>query len=447
MNEKLLIASFIGISIFVSGCTSAQQPQFTLEFSLTENVHLNETTTLSLTATPSNYSPDTKITILLPEGIEFQDGNTEWEGDLNTQESIIINSRIRVTTENPLPIQAKIQSSAQPIIISVPFDQVRSGVSMIVTSSGGTFYNGTWECGNDWECSLNQQCMNHVCQNFTCNGYCEYVKNVPRIHQCVKYECCSDSECGGGSVCIDNECRLGVNDHTDKIAFSDNGLIYIMSSDGSNITKLISAGVGAVYPSWSPDGKQIAFGYSIYIINIDGTNKTLLTSGQHPSWTPDGRTIIYTSGTDIMSIDIVSRNVTILYSLGTSLSNPAVSPNGKNVAFDVWSFLQPLNSPPSITIINIDGTNESFFATGAEPSWSPDGKKIVVTNFGKISIIDVQGGNSTYLTEGFSPSWSPKGNKILFDDRNGISVINVDGSNQTKLTTFGKHPIWSPFQT
>src|SRR5579862_2376595 len=67
------------------------------------------------------------------------------------------------------------------------------------------------------------------------------------------------------------------------IAFSSyrDGLgaaIYVMAPNGSNVHRLTDASEND-FPTWSPDGKKIAFeslraGYSqIYVMNADGTNQ------------------------------------------------------------------------------------------------------------------------------------------------------------------------------
>jgi TolB protein len=75
--------------------------------------------------------------------------------------------------------------------------------------------------------------------------------------------------------------------------------IWIMNHDGSAKNKLV--GFGYSQPSWSPDGKEIAFVYAvgvksrIYIINSDGTGLRELTTGtiSGPSWSPDGNRLVF----------------------------------------------------------------------------------------------------------------------------------------------------------
>ncbi|MGZ3774166.1 MAG: translocation protein TolB [Pseudobdellovibrionaceae bacterium] len=100
-----------------------------------------------------------------------------------------------------------------------------------------------------------------------------------------------------------------------KLAFSSDRagrpMIYTANSDGSNVKRITFAGVFNSSPSWSPDGKKIAFAgqsedhFDIFVMDADGTNMVRLTSAkkpsgkwsnnEDPSFSPDGRFVIYTS--------------------------------------------------------------------------------------------------------------------------------------------------------
>ena len=80
--------------------------------------------------------------------------------------------------------------------------------------------------------------------------------------------------------------------------------IYVMNADGSGVTRLTADRASNNNPSWSPDGKRIAFtsfrdGYrAIYVMNVDGSGVTPLINdrelrGGGPSWSPDGRRIAF----------------------------------------------------------------------------------------------------------------------------------------------------------
>ena len=92
------------------------------------------------------------------------------------------------------------------------------------------------------------------------------------------------------------------------------GHICLMNSDGSNAHQLPqrpTTGVGDSAPSWSPDGKRIAFQRAIldpngtvmrdavFVMSADGGNARRVTpwalrAGQ-PDWSPDGRRILFYS--------------------------------------------------------------------------------------------------------------------------------------------------------
>ena len=102
--------------------------------------------------------------------------------------------------------------------------------------------------------------------------------------------------------------------------------IYIANADGSGIRRLTDGnGRWHAAPSWSPDGRRIAFEsnrhqtfadggnpplaeHEIYVIDVDGANLEQLTfgSGQgvavsKPTWSPDGKQIAFELHTTLTS--------------------------------------------------------------------------------------------------------------------------------------------------
>lgn len=96
-----------------------------------------------------------------------------------------------------------------------------------------------------------------------------------------------------------------------------NSLLYCIDS-GDASPKFKNLGLGNC-PSFSPDGKRIAFlsnakdvESGIYIMNADDSNRTLLGSYGRPKWSPDGRQILissFSSPCEVSLIDVETAKV------------------------------------------------------------------------------------------------------------------------------------------
>lgn len=97
------------------------------------------------------------------------------------------------------------------------------------------------------------------------------------------------------------------------IAFSNsrenNYEIYTMSAvDGSQERRLTHNSLMDIRPTVSPDGQQIAFvstragSYEVFVMNIDGTNVRRMTHSEerddYPAWHPNGRQLVVVSERD-----------------------------------------------------------------------------------------------------------------------------------------------------
>lgn len=109
--------------------------------------------------------------------------------------------------------------------------------------------------------------------------------------------------------------------------------------------------------------------------------------------------------------------------------------------------------------MNMNSQPESGPHNDGEPSWSPDGEKILFVsdregNF-DIYVMNADGSSPQNLTRNSAwdsePAWSPDGKKIVFaSDRDGnheIYSMNRDGTGVKRLThnaLYDSRPAWSP---
>ena len=200
--------------------------------------------------------------------------------------------------------------------------------------------------------------------------------------------------------------------------------------------------------------------------NIQATDT--LSVENYPSLSPDGKTLVFSMDSDDNE-DIYSQRVG-----GKNLSNltadskkadtmPAFSPNGQFIAF------RSERKPEGIYVMGATAENVRRVSDiGFHPSWSPDGKKLVVSERFAIHhtlhtlpnsslwTIDVASGSKQPLdTKGgdaIMPSWSPNGQRIAYwfvqaGKPGEIATVSADGGEPVVITNddFSDwNPVWSP---
>ncbi|CAN5667921.1 hypothetical protein BH09PLA1_BH09PLA1_17630 [soil metagenome] len=221
--------------------------------------------------------------------------------------------------------------------------------------------------------------------------------------------------------------------------------IYLQRVDGTAVTALTSDNADYSFPTFSPDGKQIAFSstragnWDIYVMDVDGRNVVQVTNvpsqDLHPSFSPDGRRLVYSSlgaRSGQWELWTVDSQTSERRMIGSGLF-PTWSPNKDKdqIAFQRarqrgsrWFSLWTLD------LVNGEGRAVTEIAVSANsaivsPVWSPDGSKLAFSTIVDPAYTDGRG--------------KPKGQQDIW-------TIAVDGSNRQRLTDgngINATPFWS----
>jgi hypothetical protein len=231
---------------------------------------------------------------------------------------------------------------------------------------------------------------------------------------------------------------------------------------------MASKGFANLFPSYSPDGKKIAYvstsegdyfsQSSLFLIDME-TGKELHLVGNvrtAPAWSPDGAKLYYAKSTrenphwsfqfDIYEYDIreeCEERVTH----GQRAVSPSISPDGKRMVF-----VTGRDGSSNLVVANIDGSDATVitpFANGEQvysPRWSPDGQWIVfdysVRDGRDVGLVRPDGTDRRFVIAGPDDSraaiFSADGKGLIFSsDRTGIFNLyscDLEGAGVTQLT-------------
>ena len=210
--------------------------------------------------------------------------------------------------------------------------------------------------------------------------------------------------------------------------------IWVMQGDGSDQRFLVGQVAPNTSHSWSPDGTRIAHvstEQDICIADLADETITKLTGEdlreeQDPDWSPDGRRLAFSAtqggNHDLYVINVDGTDLTRITSHGAKDKHPDWSPDSTRLAFS--SPRRDVRFPDILVIDLSQGTEEdgnaplpltADDALDVYPDWSPDGSRLVYLSHelgaghGTIFVIDAQGQTRIQLTDNYyhSPRWRP----------------------------------------
>ncbi|MDB5974331.1 MAG: tolB [Nevskia sp.] len=248
--------------------------------------------------------------------------------------------------------------------------------------------------------------------------------------------------------------------------------LYIADSDGENRRTIARSREPLMSPSWSPDGRKLAFvgydrGYSAIYVQTWETGELKKFVGEKgingaPAWSPDGTklavTLSFERNPDIYVIDVASGSRTRITTDPGIDTEAAWSPDGKTL---VWAsdrggqpqlYTAPSTGGPQTRLTFQGNRNE-------DPAFSPDGKWLALVNSDgagyHIGLMDWQTKAVKIISDGFMdehPRFAPNSQVVIYTTQGSrgeeMRTATVDGRVHQTLSQPGtnvREPAWSPW--
>lgn len=249
--------------------------------------------------------------------------------------------------------------------------------------------------------------------------------------------------------------------------------LWMADADGAREQLLRESAQPLMSPSWSPNGREIA-----YVSFEDGRKpaiyRQILSTGQRekltafdglnsaPAWSPDGSKLAMVLSRDgdpeIYIMDIASRKLQRITRHFAIDTEPCWMPDGKSLLFT-----SNRGGQPQIYQVFLDSLSTqrvSFEGDyNARPVVTSDGKQVIMVHRRDgdfhIALLELASGRMHILTDTAldeSPTLAPNDRMLMYAAKQGdkgiLAAVSIDGGVKVKLPAQSgdvREPAWSPF--